>query len=130
MPADLVNSPSPDDFPVDKPLDASPCTGSPVSALHLAIGAPGEPGDLNPGPYFCLASASPIELSSPVLKSSVFRNFPEMSSFWLAVVCHFYKLLNRITGVISFIAYIFLFVISLVDLVTIKSEMVNPQLPF
>lgn len=56
--------------------------------------------------------------------------FPEIPFFWLAVICHFYKLLNHITGVNSFKAYIFLLVISLVDLVTIKSEMVNPKLPF
>lgn len=56
--------------------------------------------------------------------------FPEISFFWLAVICHFYKQLNHITGVNSSEAYIFLLVISLVDLVTIKSEMVNPQLPF
>lgn len=58
------------------------------------------------------------------------RIFPEMHFFWLAVICHFYKLLNHITGVNSFKAYIFLPVISSVYLVTIKSEMVNPQLPF
>lgn len=62
----------------------------------------------------------------------VFRSrvFPEISFIWLAVICHFHKLLNHITGVNSFKAYIFLLVISLVDLVTIKSEMVNPELPF